>query len=258
MQAPRHQCAHRNVFHCTVQRSGSHWLRAILSDPRTYEWSGLTRYPLETQFPQGVDPRKLTERTFPEPFPANTILTPLYLDYACFQKIPKPGPYRVVFVHRDPRDVVVSWYFSVKHSHAAHGEVARIRWQLAEMSSEAGLLYAIDYVEAFGLFEAQRSWLNADDPNVLLVRFEEMIAPGGAPVIEQILQHCDIRMPRSVLTAVLDDYSFTSLSGRLQGDEDRNSHYRKGMAGDWRAYFTDRIAARFKEAGGDMFLETSA
>ncbi|MGH8509311.1 MAG: sulfotransferase domain-containing protein [Gammaproteobacteria bacterium] len=42
--------------------------------------------------------------------------------------------------------------------------------------------------------------------------------------------------------------------GRKAGQEDNFAHYRKGIAGDWRTYFTPRITRRFKELYGDLLM----
>jgi hypothetical protein len=229
-------------------------VRAILSDPRTYRYSGLTFYDCERQFPGRYDPRKITQRRFRKPFPTSAIITPIYIDYEGFASIPKPERYKAFFVMRDPRDVLISWYFSIKCSHGLLGEIERIRGDLASLSEADGLLYSIDFLADYGLFAAQRSWASASarDPNVLLVRHEDLTAPTNLPSVAQMFDHCDIRMPQTVLEELLDAYSFEKLSGRKPGQEDPSAHYRKGVPGDWRNHFNDRIQLRFSELTGDL------
>ena len=38
--------------------------------------------------------------------------------------------------------------------------------------------------------------------------------------------------------------------GRAAGEEDRNSHFRKGIHGDWRAHFDADIVAAFRSHAG--------
>ena len=42
--------------------------------------------------------------------------------------------------------------------------------------------------------------------------------------------------------------------GRERGQEDAGSFFRKGVAGDWRAAFTDRDKRIFKEEAGDLLV----
>jgi hypothetical protein len=250
----RYRSRNQNIYHCTVQKSASQWVRGILSDPRTFRYSGLSSYDWDRQFPGRYDPRKITQRGFREPFPPSSIITPIYIDFEGFASTPKPERYKAFFVMRDPRDVLVSWCFSIKCSHSLLGEIERMRQDLARLSEADGLLYSIDFLADYGLFAAQRSWAStpAQDPNVLLVRHEDLTAPGNLPSVEQVFAHCDIRMPRTVLEEVLEAYSFEKLSGRKPGQEDPSAHYRKAVAGDWRNHFNDKIQARFTEVAGDV------
>jgi hypothetical protein len=249
-----YQSTSQNVYHCTVQKCASQWLRGILSDPRIVRWCGLASYQYQSHLPGKFDPRKITERRFASGFPEKTIATPIYVDYEGFASIPKPASYKAFFVMRDPRDVVVSWYFSTKLSHPSQGDIERIRQDLVRLSESDGLHYAIDYLGDYGLFQAQRSWAEAaaQDANVLLVRYEDLIGPNQVVLFEQLMQHCDIRIPPEEMAQLLGTYSFEELSGRARGDEDVKAHYRKGIAGDWRNHFDDGIERRFMDIAGDV------
>lgn len=250
----RRQSENENVFHCTVQKSASQWILAIVSDERVYRYSGLVSYQYTQELPGGFDPRKTTELTFDKPFPPRTLVTPLYIGYESFKTIPKPRKYKAFFVMRDPRDLLISWYFSAKYSHPLVGPLETIRQELHSLDLQDGLLYAIDYLECDGLFKAQHSWAGspAEDPNVMLVKYEDLIGPDNAVVFRQVLKHCDIRIPDNQLKALLVYYSFENLSGRKPGQEDQKAHYRKGIQGDWKNYFNDKIQNRFIEATGDL------
>jgi hypothetical protein len=243
-----YQSTCRNIYHCTVQKSASQWIRAILADPRTFQYCGLTTHSAGERF-QG---RYLQRRESGAVFSSGTIITPLYVHHDEFVRIPKPAPYRAFFVMRDPRDVVTSWYFSLKHSHPATAEVEPVRRELNRLSEADGFLYAIDFLRDYGLFAAQRSWAGAADNNVMLVRFEDLISHDQVNVMQRLLTHCDIAMPPEVLTEVLKSHSFETRSGRKRGEEDPTAHYRKGVVGDWRNHFDERIHARCMEAAGDV------
>ncbi len=244
----------RNIYHCTVQKSASQWMRAILADPRVYRFSGLAPYRYQDFLPGQCDPRKLTERRFGKAFPPFTIATTIYTDYGGFASIPKPARYKAFFVMRDPRDVLVSWYFSSKFSHHLVGDLGRVRQQLQRLSVREGMIYCIDYLHAFGLFDAQSSWTGAEarDKNALLVRYEDLTSEDGSATFKQLLAHCDIQLPDHEIEALLRSYHFQELSGRPRGQEDQQAHYRKGVAGDWRNHFDGKITARFEKVTGDL------
>lgn len=251
----RHQSRCENVFHLCVTKTASQWVRRILADERTYRYSGLRHYQYQNELPGRSDPRRLTERSFEKPFPPRTIVSPLYIDRDNYRRIPRSESARGFFVMRDPRDITVSWYFSMKHSHANIGGVEENRKLLNAMPPTEGMGQVIDILTARGLYEALGSWSAAPDGDaeVIVLRYEDMIGPEQVALFERLFEHCDIRMPERVFRKLLDDYSFKSLSGgRREGQEDVQSHYRKGVAGDWKESFDDALVERFKGATGDL------
>jgi lipopolysaccharide transport system ATP-binding protein len=45
-------------------------------------------------------------------------------------------------------------------------------------------------------------------------------------------------------------------AGRERGSEDARAHLRKGVAGDWREHFTDRVKDAFKARYGGLLVAT--
>jgi len=251
----RHVSAAENVYHCCVHKTASQWLRKIFSDERTFQFSGLEVYNYEKELPGGVDTRKITERTFEEAFPRQTIVTPIYIDLPGFQRLPRPEKFRAFFVPRDPRDVVVSWYFSVKQTHKVMGLIGEVREKLQTLPEADGLQYVIEFVNSRGGFAALRSWqqgVSADD-RLRIFKYEELTDERQFATWTQLLAHCDIAMPDDVLREVLSEYAFTALTkGRERGKEDVTSHLRKGVQGDWRNHFTPAVEKKFREVTGDL------
>ncbi len=196
-EAVAYQSANQNIYHCTVQKTASQWMRAILSDPRVYRYCGLYTHRYEDGLPGRNDERTLIERRFDKPFPVGAIASPLYCDYQGFSSIPKPLHYKGFFVTRDPRDLLVSWYFSAKISHPLMGDLGRVRQDLNRLSEEDGLVYSLEYLDEVGLFAAQRSWVGADagDEAVLLLRYEDLIGPESQAHFERLF--AALRFPRA-------------------------------------------------------------
>jgi hypothetical protein len=58
-----------------------------------------------------------------------------------------------------------------------------------------------------------------------------------------------------VVERCVDSASFEKLSrGRERGEEDPSSFYRKGVAGDWKKYFTEEDRRVFKEEAGELLI----
>ena len=242
-----------NVFHCCLHKTGSQWIRRIMKDYRVYRYSGLEAHHYQSSMPGGHDPRPVNARTFDEPFPARTIVTPLYIDYPGYRAIPKPDSSRAFFMTRDPRDIVVSWYFSSKLSHRLMGDLHDVRGSLSDLDEVEGLEYSIRHLDGFGLFEAQRSWIESEsDTDAMVVRFEDLAGADSVAHFRKLFDHCRIALPDSVLEEVLDAYSFERLSGRAKGVEDVNTHFRKGIQGDWRNHFVPEVEAVFEKVTGDL------
>jgi hypothetical protein len=193
-------------------------------------------------------------------------------------------------VVRDPRDVVVSAYFSHLHSHrvdAEWPELAGRRERLGALSTAEGLMVELD---ALGWqFGAMRDW-HYDDPRILELRMEDLsehpyeeflrvfrfldllderrfalarrclhVASKGLRVLEGIVgDRVSIpvgprRLPTERLLGIIWEREFrTMTNGRTRGQEDATHHYRKGVAGDWRNHFTARHEAYFLAHYGDL------
>src|SRR4029453_4135312 len=127
------RCEYQNIYHCAMQKTASQWIKALFSDPSVYRHSGFLPYV----------PRYYKWRA-PQPFPLNRAVLSLFLSYTTLEKIPKPDRHRSFFVLRDPRDMVVSNYFSTRNSHAPMGDIPKVRGVLLERPPKEGMLYLID------------------------------------------------------------------------------------------------------------------
>ena len=208
--------------------------------------------------------------------------------------------YRGFHVVRDPRDVLVSAYFSHRFSHPTDQWPAleEHRSQLQEASKEEGLLMEMEFSR--WVFEQMYSW-DYDQENVLELRMEDVTArpvehfaeiarflgildedmPEGARRMTRQFQMRINRLnqrgrrfmpanlpmfpvPRrrfkeiapSMLETIVRKKSFEKLAGgRKKGEENVQSHYRKGKAGDWQNHFTEAHKEAFKQSFNDVLLK---
>lgn len=244
-----------NVYHCCVHKTGSQWLRAILSDRRIQEFSGLGHHLYQRALPARSEQRRITERTFAKPFPTRTIVSPLYVDFGNFAAMPKPDDYRAFFVTRDPRDIVVGWYFSRRYGYVVTERAKHLQVDvLSALSHADGLMHSIEYLADYGLYSALGSWVGASDkdPNVLVVRYEDLSRPDNLEVVRQLFAHCQIDVPDTVLRQLLRDYDFERLYSRDLGDADRFAHYRNGVWRDPIQGFDEPMAQKLEELTDDL------
>jgi hypothetical protein len=200
------------------------------------------------------------------------------------------APAKAFHVIRDPRDILVSAYFSHRNSHPTDGlpHLAEHRERLRAASKEDGLLLEMDF--SAGAMRDLAEW-DYRRPEILEVRMEELSAKPYEGFVE-IFSHLDLLpadeptrakallgvwsrrllnrlayrrhlerlrrpMPATaeiLLGAVYAQRFEAQTKGRRAGAEDQNSHYRKGVAGDWVNHFGDEHVDAFKERYGDLVV----
>jgi Sulfotransferase domain len=184
-------------------------------------------------------------------------------------------PFQAVHVIRDPRDVVVSAYFSHLHSHSTSGwpELVEFRKKLTGLSTKEGLLAELEFIadlptDGYNLqpFRSMMTW-DYSDGRILELKFEDMVSDSitfftrlgrclgltGNPIsvlvsgIENKVRATPRKLGDGELLNVVAQNSFSKLSGRAAGIEDQTHSYRKGQVGDWRRHFDKDITKEFKK-----------
>lgn len=202
------------------------------------------------------------------------------------------SPFRGFHVIRDPRDIIVSGYFSHKNSHPVDHlpHMAAHRERLQSISKDEGLMLEMDY--AASEMEDLATW-DYDDPDILELKMENLSARpyegfieifeflglldtnAGAYDLDRRLRmfgrvlgnrlsrksklFAGLRRPAPVsgemlLGRVFDHRFESKTGGREKGASDPQSHYRKGKAGDWANHFTPDHVAAFKRKFGDLVV----
>lgn len=156
-------------------------------------------------------------------------------------------------VIRDPRDMIISGYFSHLFSHSEDGwpELPPHRRSLAELSRDEGLYAEIEFSGRF--IDHMSAW-DYEQTGILEIRMEDLVA-NPSHVWDSILAHLELKRPDegSSLSDLLDRYSFTRLAGgRSPGEEDPTHHYRLGVSGDWRNHLTPQHLAAIHARYGDL------
>lgn len=233
-----------NIFHCCVQKTASQWFRSVFNDFIFYQYSGLPAHC--TKFPRHYSKIELPQ-DYDKTLPRKRVATPLYINYSDYLNIPKPEQYKTFFVTRDPRDIVVSFYFSTKYSHPSMVHIIKMRRELQTLNMQEGLKYATVALQKMGVFEAQKSWINTADHNHKIFRFEDL-ANNNYTFLRQLLSYLDVEIPANKFDTLYHKHSFEHhAQGRTQGEEDINSHYRRGTPGDWENYFDRYVMNHFKD-----------
>lgn len=197
------------------------------------------------------------------------------------------GDYRGFHVIRDPRDILVSAYFSHRYSHPRVAEehwIAEFRRRLSTAPDvESGLLLEMEFCATY--FHHLATWDYAN-PNIYETRFERLVADPeqeftyifnhlgvatprlGLTTLAEFALHSRLwrrlgrqrrqrtTLPQPMLRRILRRHTFARLSqGRRPGEEDVRHHYRKGAPGDWRNYFSPSMTDLFKARYGALLIQ---
>jgi lipopolysaccharide transport system ATP-binding protein len=188
-----------------------------------------------------------------QPIRRHGVYPTVYVTREQFESVAIPPTSKRFVVIRDLRDTLVSAYFSLKVSHdPLHAEMNGFRAMLNAVPLEAGLVRMIDGW-CGPIAAIQQSWLGGPDE---LLKYEDFLARDSALFERVLIEQCGLPTTRDRLRAVVAGNRFEARAGRKPGQEDQHSHERKGIAGDWRNHFTDRVAKRFKERYGDLLVAT--
>ena len=201
--------------------------------------------------------------------------------------------YLGVHVIRDPRDIIVSAYFSHRNSHPVEGlpHLQVHRERLRACSLEEGLLLEIKFsneeINSIG------EW-DYNQPNVLELCMEDLTGQPYKGFLEifgflgllqadephRLFQELDVflkhvrnrvagrytwlrraRHPMKatgqlILGTVYKQRFESKTGGRRHGEVDENSHYRTGIHGDWVNHFTPPVIDLFKAKYDNLLVNT--
>lgn len=211
------------------QKAGSQWLKALLHHPVVRAHTGLVTLP---QLDYSLTPP-------PRGFAAGTFVPGVYLTYDEYSALPKRHDHRVVYMVRDPRDVVISGYWSAMETHRkTHlDEVEELRARLRALPIDDALLVLIE--AAAPTLRAMGTWMGRTDPEIAVFHLEQVEAD-YANQLTRILAHVGVVLLEAELAQVVADTCRATLQARDLADRgDGRSHYRLDRT-DWRGVFTAR------------------
>lgn len=206
----------------TVPRSGTHWLAALLKgcglSGRTRSRASLTCEEFHQEFIEALP-------TLPDRF-----FWYEHFHFSDLESALRSHPIKSLLLVRDPRDQMVStyWYWYHKDK-VVDGSFADTFERLLRNSLGQHLNIAVP-------------WMDHAEP--LLVRYEDLLSDPIAS-LTRILDFVGHPVPEEI-AEVVDENGFSRLSGgRKVGEERTDHHYRKGVAGDWRNYFTPPLLEKY-------------
>ncbi|WP_198021915.1 sulfotransferase domain-containing protein [Algiphilus aromaticivorans] len=174
------------------------------------------------------------------------------IDYESYSDFLKPPGTRPFFVVRDPRDLVISRYYSARYSHPDNKGILEVRKVLESMSEEDGIIYTIR--ERFEPIAVRiNSWYEAGEiEGVPIVRFEALTGEKQVTVWTGLLDRLGMTVGPDVVEKVLSFYSMKNMRPPGTNKSIKSAKYRSGESGEWREHFTPAVSDAFYSLYGDL------
>lgn len=179
-------------------------------------------------------------------FPENAIMSGIDCSYAHWNTIVKSNNYKGVNICRDPRQLLVSAYWSWRNSHInGHPN----RQVLKNLSYEDGLCFVMTYMHTIeNKFTNMIDWFcNCNDNRIFKVKFEEVFknAETQTMFLRELFDFFEIDITYEEFIIVDKFLSFKNLSnGRNRGSVNNNNHFRVGTS-SWETDIPKSVLSKF-------------
>lgn len=162
----------------------------------------------------------------------------------------------VVFIYRDPRDMVVSFAFWLKKRRRRFNKFTP-QELMKELISDMSLIKGASgwhnpIVSTFkGIDDFYAHYLLwIDNPKVYATTFEKLVGPKGGgdaalqlQEVENIVAHLELEVSQEKIKEVINKMFGHSLT------------FRKGQIGSWKEHFTPEMKELFKEVAGQLLID---
>lgn len=154
-----------------------------------------------------------------------------------------------IYLYRDPRDAAVSAAMYIKYALTDHP----LHYLFSEMSDAEAITFILSggilnidnsgstcgYIKHGGIkyfCDSAADWIN--EGYVAAIRYEDfMVNPVSS--LTSALQKVNVSVESNLIDRVSDRITFSKFTGgREKGVEQKASHFRKGIVGDYRNHFT--------------------
>ena len=231
----------RRGYHFCNWKTGSQWVRLLLSDPRFQRHSGLPA----RLYHNGVGHApEVVPHQFPRP--DRFIATPLFAGSDQLERMATTAADRAIFVTRHPRDLLVSFYFTNLENHPLNADVAERRSELEAINAEDGLLRTMDH--AFDeMIRIGDSWSTPKPSDQLcpvrVIQYEALCGTQAEATWTDLLEHISGKaVDTSLVRRLLNTYS----ADNMRGPSPKASKLRDHSTAGWQHHFTDRVESEFR------------
>ena len=182
---------------------------------------------------------------------SGNIVTSLMCSRDQFDILDKPKSWSAFFVVRDPRDLLVSKYFSDRYSHPVNEKIDRLRTELDGMSESEGLQYT--YNNSFvTMMEMIKSWTDKQaEDGIPIYKFEELTGQDNLEHWVELFDRAGFKVRESTIHAILKFYRKERLSAPKNKGQ-ATEKYRSGKPGDWVNYLDIEFERKLNNDYGEV------
>lgn len=172
-----------------------------------------------------------------------------------------------IYLYRDPRDTAVSAALYIKNvltHHPLHALFSKLSDAEAIAFMLSGGIVHVENKNAEGCafidhegvkYSCDKALDWVANQHVAKVRYEDLMVDAMS-CLESSFQTVGVKVDCEKIQNISSKLQFSSFSsGRKRGDEDKNSHFRKGISGDYVNHFSDLHKAICKQRIGRHLVE---
>ena len=175
------------------------------------------------------------------------------------------GMRNVLCVWRDGRDVMVSWYHHClfENEHENGQLVRKVRndlggdydWKDIERNLPIFLNYSFSrqHSPRFSWSQFVDVWFRRE--NVIHTRYELFRSDAERELVKTCYNLTGDIIEHDKASEIVERYTFSSMSGRKPGQENKGSFLRKGIVGDWVNNFSQESKELFQYYAGHQLIE---
>jgi len=247
----QNQNTHPSIIHFSVNKAATQFIRSLLmrcAGENGMTMIGLAEYAFHTKFPY------LDRLSASEMEKYQYLFKPTGYIYSVFggmvEGILELEKYKVILVLRDPRDVLVSEYYSYGFSHSEPSHFGNKYNDFMKLRRKARSISIDEYVES----ESDRLYANYQRycmllldryPHVFVTKYEDMTLDFPA-WLKEILDYTELNISNTLFTSLVDE------AGRSKPKQENiHQHIRKGTPGD----FKEKLEAKTIENLNSKFLQ---
>ena len=181
-------------------------------------------------------------------------------------ELPRIWSRKAIYVYRDGRDVITSFFFYLKSRGQIPEQLSFSRFLWEDMSTRSAWASQIGDPDFMGKGPAAlwakhvNYWFASKRfMNLFFIRYEDLLAD-PLPILKKMFSFLGVERTDEYLEKIIEETRFEKLQKTepvkgMKSADGNNRFFRSGTKGNWHKHFTDVDVEKFKEQGGQTLIE---